>query len=154
MKDLPYRQGIIAIIIDPDDKFLILNLSSYDKHQWNFLGGGQDSGETFEDTLWREINEEIGMNKDSFEMLNKSENKLSWDYPPEVLKVNIKKGKYYKGQEKEPYLLRFTGDKKDIKICFSRREGRMDSIFMKNGILASAHKCAIDIKSFCAVLFC
>jgi len=106
----PYRKGVVVLVIDEDDRFLVLQLNEYDNNQWNFLGGGRKKGETEEENLFRELKEELGCGKECFEVLGKSKNRLKYLFPSTM------NGNYFKGQVKDQFLVRFTGEKKDIKI--------------------------------------
>lgn len=48
-----YRKGVIVMVIDTNDHFLIVQLQSYQTHEWNFVGGGQEGNETPQETLIR-----------------------------------------------------------------------------------------------------
>ena len=106
----PYRKGVIAIVIDEDGKFLVVQLNSYNDNEWNFVGGGRKKGETEEENLYRELEEELGCGRGCFEILGKSRKRLKYLFP-ETMKDN-----YFKGQVKDQFLVRFIGDKKNIKI--------------------------------------
>jgi len=116
----PYRGGVNAIIIDRDDNFLLVQKNGYKDNEWNFLGGGREEGETLEQNLFREINEEIGSVKLDFEIVGISSCKIEYDYPADtVLKIH---GGKYRGQSYEQVVLRFLGNKD--KLAFSGEEFR------------------------------
>jgi len=56
-----YRKGVIAVVIDNANNFLIANLQSYNEGEWNLIGGGIDGDETPEEAVIREVSEEIGL---------------------------------------------------------------------------------------------
>ena len=116
----PYRLGVNAIIVDQENNFLLVQKNGYKDNEWNFLGGGREDGETLEENLFREINEEIGSVKSDFEMIGISTHKIKYDYPADTaLKIN---GGKYRGQSYEQVILRFMGDKD--KLVFSIEEFR------------------------------
>lgn len=53
-----FRVSVKAIIRDDNDKVLVVK--EYDSDSWSLPGGGLDHGETFEECLLRELNEEVG----------------------------------------------------------------------------------------------
>lgn len=115
-----YRKGVNVIVIDKDNNFLLVQKNGYKDNEWNFLGGGREEGETMEQNLFRELNEEIGSERSDFEIIGTSTHKIEYDYPPDtVLKVH--RGKY-KGQSYDQVILRFIG-KKD-KLVFTTKEFR------------------------------
>ena len=116
--DKPYRKGFNAIIIDKNNKFLLVQKNAYKENEWNFLGGGREEGETLEQNLFRELKEELGADSTDFEMIGTSSHKIEYDYPPELApKIN---GGKYRGQSYEQVILRFIGDKE--KLVFTRDE--------------------------------
>lgn len=106
-----YRKGVLAIIVDQQDQFLIVQLQSYYKTDWNFVGGGAEESETPEENLRRELFEELGITNTDYEIISKSPKPQQYDFPEPVLKQN---GVLYHGQVKEQFLVRFKGNKNKI----------------------------------------
>ncbi len=116
----PYRLGVNAIVIDQDNNFLLVQKNGYKDNEWNFLGGGREEGETLEQNLFRELNEEIAIEESDFEMVGVSSHKIEYDFPADtVLKIH---GGKYRGQSYDQVILRFIGDK--AKLVFSTGEFR------------------------------
>ncbi|MBP9759337.1 NUDIX domain-containing protein [Candidatus Dojkabacteria bacterium] len=116
----PYRKGVNAIVVDENNDFLLIQKNGYKDNEWNFLGGGREEGETLEQNLFRELNEEIGSSESDFEMIGISTHKIEYDYPADTyLKVN---GGKYRGQSYDQVVLRFIGDKN--KLVFTTEEFR------------------------------
>jgi 8-oxo-dGTP pyrophosphatase MutT (NUDIX family) len=59
--DLPQRQNVRAAVIDDDDRILLLRYGDDYGDWWVTPGGGREAGETDEQTLRRELEEEIGL---------------------------------------------------------------------------------------------
>jgi putative (di)nucleoside polyphosphate hydrolase len=114
MEELEYRKGVLGIIIDSDNNFLIVNLVTYNPNEWNFPGGGREKDETAENALCRELKEELNIDKEDLEILGMSKQPIKYDFPRAMIENNIKHGRKYKGQIKEQFIVRFHGDK--IKI--------------------------------------
>ncbi len=116
----PYRKGVIAIVIDMDNSFLLIQKIGYKDSEWNFLGGGREEGETLEQNLFRELKEEISSERPDFEIIGISTHKIEYDYPSDtVLKVH---GGKYRGQSYDQVVLRFIGNKD--KLVFTTKEFR------------------------------
>jgi 8-oxo-dGTP pyrophosphatase MutT (NUDIX family) len=58
---LPMRQAVRALVVDPDRRLLLLHYANEYDSWWITPGGGIDPGESDEDTLRRELREEIGL---------------------------------------------------------------------------------------------
>jgi double-stranded uracil-DNA glycosylase len=58
---LPLRQAVRAVILDPDDRVLLVRFDWPDKEVWAPPGGGIDRGETPEQAIMRELAEECGL---------------------------------------------------------------------------------------------
>lgn len=113
--ELPYRQGAIGIIIDNDNKFLIVQMKDYGDNDYRFSGGGIEGIETPTEGLLRELTEELGTDK--FEILKESKQVNRYDWPESVIINQIKnKNRYFRGQEQHQFLVKFTGSQEDIKI--------------------------------------
>jgi len=58
---LPLRPAVRALILDPDDRVLLVRFDWPDKQVWALPGGGIDPGETPERAIVRELAEECGL---------------------------------------------------------------------------------------------
>lgn len=115
LSKLEYRKGVIGIVIDKNNEFLITQLIDYDKNDWRFPGGGVDGNENSDKALLRELKEELSSN--NFEIIKKSKHKIKYDWPLKVVEARLaKKGKTYKGQIQEQYLVLFKGNRQEIKL--------------------------------------
>jgi len=86
---LGYRDKSLGIVIDKNKNFLLVQLHSYGKNDWNFPGGGIEDGETPEEALLRELSEELGSNK--FKIVAKSKKQIEYDWPDFIIVKDIKK---------------------------------------------------------------
>jgi len=97
-----YRQGVI-IILKKGDSFLLARKKG--SAEWYFPAGGQDQGESVTDTFYREIAEELGLQKErvSFLRISRVTHKYEWNE-----KFKQKTG--YDGQEQHIVIAEFTGN--------------------------------------------
>lgn len=111
---LGYRNKVSGVIVDKNDKLLIVQLTTYRKDQWNFPGGGIEDDEEEEGAILRELREELGTSR--FEIISKSDSSTKYDWPPFVIVKWLKEeGKTWVGQKVRYYLIRFTGQRSNIK---------------------------------------
>jgi 8-oxo-dGTP diphosphatase len=61
LTELRLRQGVRAVVLDPDDRILLVRFEFPDTFLWATPGGGIDADETPEQALLRELEEEIGL---------------------------------------------------------------------------------------------
>ena len=116
-----YRKGVGALILNQKgDKIFVAKRASNkfessgaNKDQTIQLPqGGMDKGERKRDSLFREIYEEIGVNKNKFKLLFQTFKPFSYLFPQSVAR-NIYNGRYI-GQSITWYCLRFLGKDEDF----------------------------------------
>lgn len=99
----PYRPNVAAIIVPPeypDVKKIFIAERSDISGVWQFPQGGIDRGETPEEALIREIEEEIGTKK--VEVVAEYPDWLAYEFPEHV----AKKMRPFYGQTQRYYLVR------------------------------------------------
>ncbi len=165
-----YRPGVGAVIFNREKKILLCQRLSRDKNyvtvqNQNFVKepnqgaessnsksnytipatlqfpqGGIDHGEKAIEALEREMQEELGLNK-NFTIIAESSNLHSYDFPAFVQK-KVYRGKYV-GQNQKWFLLYFYGDDCDINIS-DHLEPEFSAFYWLD--LSEAVRYAIDFK--------
>ncbi|MCX6715999.1 MAG: NUDIX domain-containing protein [Candidatus Taylorbacteria bacterium] len=105
-----YRKGVSALIINKNQEFLLVNLASFKEEFFAIPGGGIEEGENLEGAVYREIQEEVGIEKKSLELIGKS------NIPINIIFKLIYKGKKYSGSERNFFGFRFLGNDTEIKL--------------------------------------
>jgi len=58
---LPLREGVRAVVLDDDDRILLVHFQFPDWTLWATPGGGVEPGETLDVAIRRELHEEVGL---------------------------------------------------------------------------------------------
>jgi len=112
-RNLPYRQGVVGIVVDDDDNFLLVQMVDYSDTDWRFPGGGVNVGEKLKDALLRELEEELGSR--NFEIVKKSSLLNQYEWPDTVIISQFKKKKkVWRGQRQAQFLVKFKGKRSEI----------------------------------------
>lgn len=61
-----FRAGVGTVIYNDEDQVVLFERAKYPIGVWQFQQGGIDIGESTENTLWRELKEEVGLFKSDF----------------------------------------------------------------------------------------
>ena len=111
-----YRQAVSAFILNDKKEFVLVSGIS-DRTYWKILAGGIEGNETQEDALYREMNEELGLEKSDFEIIAKSRFVDKFNWPKEVSEEKFqKKGIWYDGQERAIFLCKLTNSNFKFKL--------------------------------------
>lgn len=108
-----YRKGVAALIINNKQEFLLVNLLSFEEKYFAIPGGGLDKDESMEDAVYREIKEELGIEKDSLELVGKNDTPLQFKF--KEIKLS-RDGIEYEGSEKYYFGFKFIGNEDEIKL--------------------------------------
>ena len=110
--DLPLRTGVGIIVLNQDNKVFVARRIDNAKNFWQMPQGGVDKGEDFLKAADRELEEETSIK--SVKLIQELEGTITYELPDHLLGI-IWKGRY-KGQKQKWFLMKFTGDEKEINI--------------------------------------
>ena len=112
LSELPLRSGVGIIVLNKDNKVFVAKRIDNPKNFWQMPQGGIDKNENFLQAAYRELEEETSIK--SVKLIRELEGTTTYELPNRLLGI-IWKGKY-KGQKQKWFLMRFTGDEKEINI--------------------------------------
>lgn len=113
--NLNYRIGTVAFVLNKENKILLVQKNIFKRNEWDGPGGGVDVGENADETIIRELREELG--SDKFKIMKCSRKLDKYDWPLEVVKKRLlDHGKTFRGQIRKQYLVKFFGEDKEIII--------------------------------------
>lgn len=83
------------------------------EHSWQFPQGGIKPGETPEAAMYRELKEEVGLNRQHVRILGRTRDWLRYEVPQQWLRRDWRGN--YRGQKQIWFLLRLVG--RDCDVC-------------------------------------
>ena len=101
-----YRKNVAIVVVNKDGKILACQRSDIE-NAWQIPQGGIDEGETAEEALFRELEEELGTS--AVEIIGRLPGSISYDWPEKL------HWRGYQGQEQIYYLVRVNKDS-DIRL--------------------------------------
>jgi len=110
-KQKAYRKGVSALILNKNNAVLLVNLESFETKFYAIPGGGVDSGESLEDTVYREIHEELSISKNSLEFIGMGKEPVRLLFKTQKLNRD---GVEYDGMERVFFGFRFIGEDSEI----------------------------------------
>lgn len=84
------------------------------QHSWQFPQGGIKHGETPEQAMYRELEEEVGLKRDHVRILGRTRQWLRYEVPEQWVRRDWRGA--YRGQKQIWFLLRMTGRDCDVKL--------------------------------------
>jgi len=108
-----FRKGVSALIINDKNEFLLVNLVSFKTHFFAIPGGGLEGKETLEESVYREIKEELGIGKQSLELLGLSREPIQFKFKTKKLNRDDIE---YDGSERYFFGFKFIGKDSEIKL--------------------------------------
>lgn len=111
-----YRSNVAAILRNPNSGRILIGERFYHPGSWQFPQGGVDRGEDLISALYREVEEEIGIGRQLYDLVA-----CRTDYRYKFPNGKLKKGKYC-GQTQTYFLCDFKGRDEDIDLQAHEQE--------------------------------
>ena len=111
-KNLPMRIGVGIILLNNENKVFVGKRIDNPSNFWQMPQGGVDQNEQMLEAAKRELEEETGITK--IILIKELNYWLEYELPKNLID-KIWKGKY-KGQKQKWFIMKFTGNRKDINI--------------------------------------
>lgn len=111
-----YRPNVGIIVANPAGQVLWARRRGQDA--WQFPQGGINSGESIEEALFRELDEEIGLRPDQVEIIGSTRGWLRYRLPQRLLRNNSKS---FVGQKQKWYLLKMLAEDDAVRFDHSDR---------------------------------
>ena len=89
----------------------------YGQHSWQFPQGGIDEGETAEQTMYRELHEEVGLKPEHVKILAVTKNWLRYKLPKRLIRQGS--SPVCIGQKQKWFLLQLTSKEEDVDLLHS-----------------------------------
>ncbi len=107
-----FRKGVAALILNSENELLLVNLESFATHFFAIPGGGIEKQETLEEAVYREIEEELGIDESLLRLVGKNDVPLRFTFTTKKLHRD---GVDYDGSERYFFGFRFLGDSTNIR---------------------------------------
>jgi putative (di)nucleoside polyphosphate hydrolase len=89
MKHAFFRAGVGAVILDGERRILVLKRLGVTEGAWQLPQGGIKAGERPLDTLYREIREETGLERDEIAVVREAPDWWVYELPPEYRNTKV-----------------------------------------------------------------
>ena len=106
-----YRPCAAMLLFNPDGKVLIADRNDCNDPAWQLPQGGVESGESIEESVFRELEEEIGTS--AAKIISIADKNICYDWPE---KIKWKGQENWLGQSVTLVALIFIGHDKEIKV--------------------------------------
>jgi len=107
-----FRANVGIILCNQDNRLLWARRIG--QNAWQFPQGGINKNETVEQALYRELDEEIGLQPHHVEILCQSHDWLRYHLPKQLIRHESKP--LCIGQKQRWFLLRLTADDQDVRL--------------------------------------
>ena len=117
-RNLPLRNGVGIIVLNKKNKIFVARRIDNPRKFWQMPQGGIDEGEDYLSAAYRELKEETSITK--VELIKELDGFTTYELPNDLVCI-ICKGKY-RGQKQKWFIMKFTGEDKEINIQTQKPE--------------------------------
>jgi len=110
-----YRANVGIVIIN--DRGQVFWARRYGQHSWQYPQGGVDEGETPEQTMYRELFEEVGLQPEHVKIVASTKHWLRYKLPKRLIRHESKP--VCIGQKQKWFLLKLTAEESAIDLLHS-----------------------------------
>jgi putative (di)nucleoside polyphosphate hydrolase len=110
-----YRLNVGIILVNPQNRVFWGRRAGHDA--WQFPQGGLASGETSLDAMFRELHEEVGLDKQDVEVIGSTKRWLKYRLPKQYLRHGSEP--LVIGQKQKWYLLKLIASEQKVKLDLS-----------------------------------
>ena len=104
-------------IVITNDRGQVFWARRYGQHSWQFPQGGVDKGESVEQTMYRELFEEVGLKPEQVEILATTKHWLRYKLPKRLIRHDSTP--VCIGQKQKWFLLKLTCHESDVNLLHS-----------------------------------
>lgn len=115
-----YRPNVAALLVNDKGRLLVCERLAI-PGAWQFPQGGVDDGETVEEALLREIEEEVGLKPGHYQVEG-LKGGYRYDYPRKVIRAKPTHKAGFAGQEQTYFLCRLIDGAPDVDLTGEPRE--------------------------------
>ncbi len=114
-----YRSNVGIILLNKEGE--VFWARRHQQQSWQFPQGGMQLGEKPEESMYRELREEIGLKPEHVKIVSQTHSWLRYDLPPQYVRRHAKP--LCIGQKQKWFLLSLVGDESHIKFdCSDAQE--------------------------------
>lgn len=113
-----YRANVGIILVNHEGQLFWAKRIGQ-KNAWQFPQGGVDGTESADEAMYRELTEEVGLNRDDVELLACTPDWLKYSLPKKYIRYHSKP--LCIGQKQKWYLLRLVSDENNVKLDHSSK---------------------------------
>ena len=139
MKETDYRRNVGIMLIDDSERILAGESRHY-PGEWMMPQGGAEKNETLEETLWRELFEETGIDQSQANILNQYPDWLYY----KLRKPLTEHCHTFFGQKQKWFLLHYNGPLPNLEEVEEKEFQQFDRV-TPNWLLAHSASVKIDI---------
>jgi len=117
---LPYRPCVGVMLLNADGHVFVGQRNDQFGDAWQMPQGGVEKGEEVQEAALRELWEETGVTHDLVEIVDQTDDWLTYDLPHDIV-PKIWKGRY-RGQKQIWFVMRFNGRDDQVNIATEHPE--------------------------------